>query len=134
MNFFDSLLSIVLSSVSLFICKFSNLHIFLRLNGAISTKLGVDVPGVMWYLLIPRFDFQYNAEMTRVDPDHLLGLVTEVVPDHSCLIFCSTKKNCENVALMLSKLMAKHRRLVETLVNILPRPDICVCIIVLVWF
>lgn len=112
MNFFDSLLSIVLSSVSLFTCKFSHFHIFLRLNGAISAKLGVDVPGVMWYLLIPRFDFQYNAEMTRVDPDHLLGLVTEVVPDHSCLIFCSTKKNCENVALMLSKLMAKHRRLV----------------------
>lgn len=106
----------------------------LRLSGPISTKLGVDVRGVMWYLLIPCFDFQYNAEMTRVDPDHLLGLVTEVIPDHSCLIFCSTKKNCENVALMLSKLMAKHRRLVETLENILPRPDICVCIIALVWF
>lgn len=51
-----------------------------------------------------------SPEMAKVDPDHLLGLVTEVIPQHSCLIFCPTKKNCENVALMLSKLMAKHRR------------------------
>ncbi|XP_062599210.1 helicase POLQ-like, partial [Saccostrea cucullata] len=54
--------------------------------------------------------FQYSPEMNKLDPDHLLGLVTEVVPGHSCLIFCSTKKNCENVALMLSKLMAKYKR------------------------
>jgi hypothetical protein len=63
-------------------------------------------------IVIGYFDieFQYSPEMNRVDPDHLLGLVTEVIPDHSCLIFCPTKKNCENVALMLSKLIAKHRR------------------------
>lgn len=54
--------------------------------------------------------FEYSPEMAKVDPDHLLGLVTEVIPQHSCLIFCPTKKNCENVALMLSKLMAKHKR------------------------
>ncbi|XP_052771050.1 helicase POLQ-like [Mya arenaria] len=55
-------------------------------------------------------NFEYKPEMVKVDPDHLLGLVLEVVPQNSCLLFCPTKKNCENVALMLCKLMAKYRR------------------------
>ncbi|XP_053406623.1 helicase POLQ-like [Mercenaria mercenaria] len=54
--------------------------------------------------------FQYPPEMTKTDPDHVLGLALEVIPDNSCLVFCPTKKNCENVALMLSKLMAKYKR------------------------
>ncbi|KAH9508929.1 hypothetical protein Btru_048318 [Bulinus truncatus] len=54
--------------------------------------------------------FPYNKETIQEDPDYLLGLVTEVIPEKSCLIFCSTKKNCENVALLLSKLMCKHQR------------------------
>ncbi|XP_053407683.1 helicase POLQ-like [Mercenaria mercenaria] len=54
--------------------------------------------------------FQYPPEMTKMDPDHVLGLALEVIPDNSCLVFCPTKKNCENVALMLSKLMAKYKR------------------------
>jgi POLQ-like helicase len=45
----------------------------------------------------------YTAEMKKDDPDGLIKLVKEVVPDQSCLIFCSTKKNCENVAQLLSK-------------------------------
>lgn len=54
--------------------------------------------------------FQYSPDMTKVDPDHLLGLVLEVIPSNSCLLFCPTKKNCENVAMMLCKLMVKHKR------------------------
>ncbi|XP_065666550.1 helicase POLQ-like isoform X3 [Hydra vulgaris] len=42
------------------------------------------------------------------DPDHILTLVLEVIPQNSCLIFCSTKKNCENVALMLAKSMPRE--------------------------
>ena len=45
----------------------------------------------------------YTAEMRKDDPDGLIKLVKEVIPDQSCLIFCSTKKNCENVAQLLSK-------------------------------
>ncbi|XP_021350705.1 helicase POLQ-like isoform X1 [Mizuhopecten yessoensis] len=52
--------------------------------------------------------FKYSPDMTRVDGDHLLGLVLEVIPDKSCLLFCPTKKNCENVAMMLCKLLVKH--------------------------
>ncbi|XP_014782396.1 helicase POLQ-like [Octopus bimaculoides] len=54
--------------------------------------------------------FQYKKEMCKIDPDHLLGLVLEVIPDNSCLVFCSTKKNCENVATMLTKMLAKYKR------------------------
>jgi POLQ-like helicase len=37
------------------------------------------------------------------DPDALKKLVMEVVPDKSSLVFCPTKKNCENVAVLLSR-------------------------------
>ena len=50
---------------------------------------------------------QYDTTKQSQDPDHLAALALEVVPDHSCLIFCPTKKNCENVAMLLCKLMPK---------------------------
>lgn len=55
-------------------------------------------------------NFQYKPEMNKTDPDHLFGLVLEVIPTNSCLLFCPTKKNCENVSSMLCKLMSKYRR------------------------
>ncbi|KAK3796226.1 hypothetical protein RRG08_006796 [Elysia crispata] len=54
--------------------------------------------------------YPYSSEFLKQDPDHLLALVMEVIPEKSCLVFCSSKKNCENVALMLSKLMGKQFR------------------------
>ncbi|XP_070614174.1 helicase POLQ-like isoform X2 [Erythrolamprus reginae] len=48
-------------------------------------------------------DFKYSSELQKVDPDHLIALVTEVIPQYSCLVFCPTKKNCENVAGMICK-------------------------------
>lgn len=48
-----------------------------------------------------------------MDPDHIGGLVSEVIPEKSCLIFCSSKKNCENLATLLCKILpskyTKHR-------------------------
>lgn len=61
--------------------------------------------------------------MNKVDPDHLLGLVLEVIPDNSCLVFCPTKKNCENVALMMCKLMSKYKRYnigTSMVINLIP--------------
>lgn len=43
-----------------------------------------------------------------MDPDHLIALVTEVIPNYSCLVFCPTKKNCENVAEMICKYLNKY--------------------------
>ena len=54
-----------------------------------------------------------------MDPDHLFGLVLEVIPDHSCLVFCPTKKNCENVAMMLCKMMVKYKRYGKTRIFLL---------------
>lgn len=43
----------------------------------------------------------------QLDPDQLTSLVTEVVPASSCLIFCSTKKSCQNVALLLTRTLPR---------------------------
>ncbi|KAL3864360.1 hypothetical protein ACJMK2_006050 [Sinanodonta woodiana] len=54
--------------------------------------------------------FQYIPEMLKMDCDHLFGLILEVIPNKSCLVFCPTKKNCESVAMMLAKMMMKFKR------------------------
>ncbi|XP_030873708.1 helicase POLQ-like isoform X3 [Leptonychotes weddellii] len=51
---------------------------------------------------------QYSDTLKKMDPDHLVALVTEVIPNYSCLVFCPTKKNCENVAEMICKFLSKE--------------------------
>ncbi|NWJ10890.1 HELQ Helicase, partial [Crypturellus undulatus] len=51
--------------------------------------------------------FKYSSNLEKADPDHIIALVTEVIPKYSCLIFCPTKKNCENVAAMVCKYLNK---------------------------
>ncbi|XP_032542507.1 helicase POLQ-like isoform X1 [Chiroxiphia lanceolata] len=72
-------------------------------------------------------NFKYSSYLEKADPDHIIALVTEVIPNYSCLIFCPTKKNCENVASMVCKYLKKefraHREkekqdLIENLKNI----------------
>ncbi|XP_072261435.1 helicase POLQ-like isoform X4 [Pyxicephalus adspersus] len=53
-------------------------------------------------------NYKYSSNMLRLDPDHIIALVTEVIPNHSCLVFCPTKKNCENVAEMICKYLNKE--------------------------
>ena len=53
---------------------------------------------------------RYKSGMLKRDPDHIAGLVLEVVPESSCLIFCATKQNCESVALLLTELLPKELR------------------------
>ncbi|KAG7263720.1 hypothetical protein CRUP_017691 [Coryphaenoides rupestris] len=48
-------------------------------------------------------NFKYSSSMQRMDPDHIIALVTEVIPSYSCLVFCPTQKTCENVAGMICK-------------------------------
>ncbi|XP_069486485.1 helicase POLQ-like isoform X2 [Ambystoma mexicanum] len=52
-------------------------------------------------------NYKYSRNMQKIDPDHLIALVTEVIPTNSCLVFCPTKKNCENVAEMICKYLSK---------------------------
>ncbi|KAM9142557.1 helicase POLQ-like isoform 1-T1 [Pangshura tecta] len=53
-------------------------------------------------------NFKYSSNLQKMDPDHLIALVTEVIPNYSCLVFCPTKKNCENVAEMICKYLNKE--------------------------
>ncbi|XP_038589066.1 helicase POLQ-like isoform X1 [Micropterus salmoides] len=53
-------------------------------------------------------NFKYSSAMQKIDPDHIIALVTEVIPTHSCLVFCPTKKNCENVAGMICKYLKEE--------------------------
>lgn len=52
----------------------------------------------------------YKSKMLKRDPDHVAALVLEIVPHASCLIFCPTKQNCENVAVMLGDLFPRELR------------------------
>ncbi|KAK9502736.1 hypothetical protein O3M35_011446 [Rhynocoris fuscipes] len=45
---------------------------------------------------------KYDKSFDRTkDPDNIGFLVKEVVPNSSCLVFCPSKSNCENVAVMI---------------------------------
>ena len=43
-----------------------------------------------------------------VDPDGILHLVEDVVPSDSCLVFCPTKFNAENIAILLAELLPRY--------------------------
>ncbi|KAF7648005.1 hypothetical protein LDENG_00163460 [Lucifuga dentata] len=53
-------------------------------------------------------NLKYSTTMQKMDPDHIIALVAEVIPAHSCLVFCPTKKNCENVAAMICKYLKEE--------------------------
>lgn len=46
--------------------------------------------------------------MLRRDPGLLGGLTREVIPDNSCLVFCPTKKQCGNFALLVCQAVDKY--------------------------
>ncbi|XP_014224131.1 helicase POLQ-like [Trichogramma pretiosum] len=58
-------------------------------------------------------NYPYSERARQLDPDFLGGLVMDVVPKDSCLIFCASRKNCENVAVLLTQVLfsslEKHR-------------------------
>ena len=47
-----------------------------------------------------------DAAIMKIDPDGVTDLVLEVFPGHSVLLFCDTKKRCENVAEMLVRVIS----------------------------
>ncbi|KAH8365770.1 hypothetical protein KR093_004238, partial [Drosophila rubida] len=54
-------------------------------------------------------NYNYSPAVERADPDHLAGLISECAPENCCLVFCPTRKNCENVALLLSRIVPKQK-------------------------
>ncbi|XP_050312719.1 helicase POLQ-like isoform X2 [Anthonomus grandis grandis] len=59
---------------------------------------------------VKRLDYKYSEAVSKVDPDMLGGLVLQVIPKGSCLVFCPSKNNCENVVHLLCKLTKPHLR------------------------
>ncbi|XP_069161547.1 helicase POLQ-like [Procambarus clarkii] len=52
--------------------------------------------------------FPYSSsEQKRLDADMIGGLVGEVVPNHSCLVFCPTRRNCETLAELICRILPR---------------------------
>uniref|UniRef100_A0A182M9W0 Helicase POLQ-like n=1 Tax=Anopheles culicifacies TaxID=139723 RepID=A0A182M9W0_9DIPT len=54
-----------------------------------------------------------SEELRRLDTDHVVRLILEVIPESSCLVFCPTKSKCESLCAMLAShlppRLAEHR-------------------------
>uniref|UniRef100_A0A0K0FSY6 Mutagen-sensitive 301 (inferred by orthology to a D. melanogaster protein) n=1 Tax=Strongyloides venezuelensis TaxID=75913 RepID=A0A0K0FSY6_STRVS len=48
-----------------------------------------------------------SEKVKKTDPDDIVSLIKDIVPQKSVIIFCPTKKNCENVCKMVTKLAPK---------------------------
>ncbi|XP_073093468.1 helicase POLQ-like isoform X6 [Manis javanica] len=77
---------------------------YLKINSSIYEVDSKAENGMTFSRLL---NFKYSDTLKKMDPDHLVALVTEVIPNYSCLVFCPTKKNCENVAEMICKFLSK---------------------------
>ncbi|XP_037686072.1 helicase POLQ-like isoform X8 [Choloepus didactylus] len=77
---------------------------YLKINDAIYEVDSRAENGITFSRLL---NYKYSETLKKMDPDHLVALVTEVIPNYSCLVFCPTKKNCENVAEMICKFLSK---------------------------
>ncbi|XP_036267842.1 helicase POLQ-like isoform X3 [Pipistrellus kuhlii] len=77
---------------------------YLKINDAIYEVDSKAENGMTFSRLL---NYKYSDALKKMDPDHLVALVTEVIPNNSCLVFCPTKKNCENVAEMICKFLSK---------------------------
>uniref|UniRef100_A0A8C9KZG5 Helicase, POLQ like n=1 Tax=Panthera tigris altaica TaxID=74533 RepID=A0A8C9KZG5_PANTA len=78
---------------------------YLKINDAIYEVDSKAENGMTFSRLL---NYKYSDTLKKMDPDRLVALVTEVIPNYSCLVFCPTKKNCENVAEMICKFLSKE--------------------------
>lgn len=89
--------------INLFHCNSSKKNL-LNKNSFLSLFYKFD-----FFFCIKNFPLQYyTREALTIDPDCLGGLVMEIVPKDSCLIFCSNRKSCENVAKLLTKVLFRY--------------------------
>ncbi|KAM9238080.1 helicase POLQ-like isoform 1-T1 [Dugong dugon] len=78
---------------------------YLKINDEIHEVDSKAENGITFSRLL---NHKYSDTLKKMDPDRLVALVTEVIPNYSCLVFCPTKKNCENVAEMICKFLSKE--------------------------
>ncbi|XP_059242351.1 helicase POLQ-like isoform X4 [Mustela nigripes] len=94
-----------IGSLGLVVVDEVELKEYLKINDAIYEVDNKAENGMTFSRLL---NCQYSDTLKKMDPDHLVALVTEVIPNYSCLVFCPTKKNCENVAEMICKFLSKE--------------------------
>lgn len=70
-------------------------------------KIERDIDGTCSFCFDRNLNFNYSRELLNIDPGYLGGLVQEVIPNDSCLVFCATKKLCSNFALLICQTMKK---------------------------
>ena len=51
---------------------------------------------------------KYTKEQKLMDTDMVGGLVGEVVPDYSCIVFCPTRRNCETLSELICRILPKE--------------------------
>ncbi|GJQ83211.1 hypothetical protein Trydic_g18235 [Trypoxylus dichotomus] len=108
------------------ICKFLNAEAYTRNFRPVElveyVKCGDELAKINWNAkdeedllnFEKKCNFPYSEKLKKIDPDFLGGMVMEVVPNDSCLIFCSSKKNCENVAHLLCRVLPAHLKEIKT--------------------
>ncbi|XP_012280090.1 helicase POLQ-like [Orussus abietinus] len=98
------------------LAKFLNAEIYTQNFRPIEIKEYVKCESDIWLLNLKEeeiftdrktVNYQYSKAATKIDPDMIGGLVKDVIPADSCLIFCSNRKNCENVSLLLTRILPK---------------------------
>ena len=53
-----------------------------------------------------KLEKESDANIVRIDEDNVTNLVLDVFPEHSVLVFCDSKKRCENVGEMLATVIS----------------------------
>ena len=86
-------------------------------------KVGCDILSVIktaavneQFKMKRKVDKVLDSNIARIDEDAVTSLVLEVFPEHSVLVFCDSKKRCENVAEMISTVISMRE---ETCIKML---------------
>ena len=69
-----------------------------------------DKPTLQLERVLPRVVTSCSQKNVQADPDNIAALVAEVVPNKSCLLFCASKVNCQNVASLLTTQLPRNNR------------------------
>ncbi|CAH1954654.1 unnamed protein product [Acanthoscelides obtectus] len=98
------------------ICKFLDADVYTKDFRPVElveyVKCGKEISRINWnysedanlLVEVRKIDYKYSESLQKIDPDMLGGLVMDIIPKGSCLVFCASKKNCENVTNLLCRL------------------------------
>ncbi|KAI6656818.1 Helicase POLQ-like isoform X1 [Oopsacas minuta] len=83
------------------------LHEYFKLGQTIfRVEIENEIPKLFLQRILP--NLPSSSKQAQDDPDNITTLVSEVIPEKSCLIFCASKINCQNVALLLTTQLSEQ--------------------------